>query len=149
MNLSPKELRTFILNTTKPYVLKGIDLQWHCFQITIDEWCSQLNGNLDFECASYCHHQYPQWEFNRYTKSMDAKEFLKRCRSSDSIDPWMSYGYKDLKNVPDICRKDVNFDRLGFDSLDDISFWLGSTAAHTPCHYDTYGCNIVVQVYGK
>ncbi|XP_035892657.1 HSPB1-associated protein 1 isoform X2 [Anopheles stephensi] len=32
---------------------------------------------------------------------------------------------------------------------EDITFWIGSKQAHTPCHYDTYGCNIVVQVFGR
>ena len=29
------------------------------------------------------------------------------------------------------------------------AFWLGSPGAHTPCHLDTYGCNIAVQLDGR
>lgn len=28
-------------------------------------------------------------------------------------------------------------------------FWYGSTGAHTQCHYDTYGTNVIVQVHGR
>ncbi|XP_050079416.1 HSPB1-associated protein 1-like [Anopheles maculipalpis] len=48
------------------------------------------------------------------------------------------------------CRRGINFERFGFPEVDeDITFWIGSAQAHTPCHYDTYGCNIVVQVFGR
>lgn len=28
-------------------------------------------------------------------------------------------------------------------------FWMGTTGAYTPCHFDTYGYNIVAQLYGQ
>lgn len=33
--------------------------------------------------------------------------------------------------------------------VEDSTLWIGSSGAHTPCHLDTYGCNIIAQVYGK
>ena len=29
------------------------------------------------------------------------------------------------------------------------TLWVGSEGAHTPCHYDTYGCNLVAQISGR
>lgn len=29
------------------------------------------------------------------------------------------------------------------------TLWIGSLGAHTPCHLDTYGCNLVFQVQGR
>lgn len=29
------------------------------------------------------------------------------------------------------------------------TLWIGSLGAHTPCHLDTYGCNLVLQVQGR
>lgn len=29
------------------------------------------------------------------------------------------------------------------------TFWFGSAEAHTACHYDTYGSNLVAQLYGR
>ena len=31
----------------------------------------------------------------------------------------------------------------------DSTIWIGNDGAHTPCHLDTYGCNLVAQVYGR
>jgi HSPB1-associated protein 1 len=32
---------------------------------------------------------------------------------------------------------------------EDANLWWGTRLARTPCHQDTYGCNIVVQLYGR
>lgn len=29
------------------------------------------------------------------------------------------------------------------------TLWIGSEGAYTPCHFDTYGYNLVAQIYGK
>ena len=29
------------------------------------------------------------------------------------------------------------------------TIWIGTELAHTPCHYDTYGCNLVAQLHGQ
>ena len=34
-------------------------------------------------------------------------------------------------------------------SSDKLTLWLSSQGAHTPLHYDTYGCNLVVQLSGQ
>lgn len=34
-------------------------------------------------------------------------------------------------------------------SAEESTVWIGSTGAHTPCHQDLYGINLVAQVYGK
>ena len=36
-------------------------------------------------------------------------------------------------------------DRNGTES----TIWIGSTGAYTPCHQDTYGFNLVTQIYGR
>ena len=45
----------------------------------------------------------------------------------------------------------VDWSLFGFPSKDgsDSTFWMGSAGAETPCHYDTYGCNLVAQIYGR
>ena len=48
-------------------------------------------------------------------------------------------------------RQSVDWSMFGFDGRDggDSTMWIGSAGAHTPCHYDTYGCNLVAQIYGR
>ena len=43
------------------------------------------------------------------------------------------------------------WDAVGFpeNGAASSTLWIGSSGAHTPCHADTYGCNVVVQVYGR
>lgn len=153
-NIRPNEIhRDLILNVTRPYLIKSCPLQWHCFNINIKEWCNEFNNDpaysagISFEYASKLHNQYPQWE--RYRKSivLQTDEFLKKITTNEQ--EWFSYGYKNLHDLPLKCSEGVDFGPLGFGELQDISFWLGSAGAHTSCHYDTYGCNIVVQVYGR
>lgn len=40
---------------------------------------------------------------------------------------------------------------LGFEgrSGKDSTFWIGSSGAYTPCHFDTYGSNLVAQICGR
>ena len=43
---------------------------------------------------------------------------------------------------------EVKWSNFGFseDEGQDMALWIGSTGAHTVCHYDTYGYNLVIQV---
>nr|CAD7431537.1 unnamed protein product [Timema monikensis] len=45
----------------------------------------------------------------------------------------------------------VTWANLGFPERtgSESTMWIGSSGAHTPCHIDTYGCNIVAQVMGR
>ena len=45
----------------------------------------------------------------------------------------------------------VDWSAFGFNERDGAqsTFWLGSQGAYTVCHYDTYGCNLVAQIYGR
>ena len=45
----------------------------------------------------------------------------------------------------------VDWSKFGFDHRDgkQSTFWLGTKGAYTVCHYDTYGCNLVAQIYGR
>ena len=45
----------------------------------------------------------------------------------------------------------VDWSSLGFPGRAgaESTLWLGSSGAHTQCHYDTYGCNLVAQIYGR
>lgn len=49
-----------------------------------------------------------------------------------------------------LCQS-MKWDMFGFPERSAVqtTFWCGSEGAYTPCHYDTYGFNIVVQLYGR
>ena len=45
----------------------------------------------------------------------------------------------------------LDWSPLGFEGRggEHSTIWIGSELAHTPCHYDTYGYNIVAQLFGR
>ena len=54
--------------------------------------------------------------------------------------------FKDNKEL----LNSVNWKLLGYDVENEAStWWIGSKGAHTNCHKDTYGKNLVVQVLGR
>lgn len=65
--------------------------------------------------------------------------------------------YADYKHMCQLCEdfpdllSSVDWGLFGFKGRNgqDSTLWVGSQGAHTPCHYDTYGCNIVAQLSGE
>lgn len=151
-------IKNIILNIKKPHVLKNLPLDWNCFSTTIEEFCSAFNDDnrhsngVVFEFADLMNDKYPQFERNRHDLKIKLSDFLIRFKNGgemNSDNKFASFSYKDLTELPLKCREGISYSKLGFEEVQDISFWLGSQGAHTSCHYDTYGCNIVVQVYGR
>ncbi len=64
--------------------------------------------------------------------------------------------YADYKYMCHVCRDHpellsaINWSLFGFEGCNgaESTLWIGSEGAFTPCHYDTYGCNIVAQLSG-
>lgn len=145
-------LRELILNTRAPIVLKNYDHQWTCFKDGLKSWCKHLDelspDLLQFERIALDETCEPQWERKRTIKEMTALQFLDEHANDCSY--WSGLNYKRKNEFPAECSKGIDFGCFGFPhATDDCTFWLSSKGANTPCHYDTYGCNIVVQVFGR
>ncbi|XP_038078353.1 HSPB1-associated protein 1-like [Patiria miniata] len=69
-------------------------------------------------------------------------------------DHWCYVDYKQMafmfEDHPDILQA-VRWSDLGFEDRDgrQSTLWIGSAGAFTPGHYDTYGFNLVAQIYGR
>lgn len=69
-------------------------------------------------------------------------------------DYWM---YADYKYMCQLCTdhqdlmRCIDWSVFGFSGRDgnQSTLWIGSEGASTPCHYDTYGCNLVAQLSGS
>lgn len=146
-------IRQIALEAKTPKILKNVDLKWPIFSQTLREWCEtfdkHLNEKVIFDIGAVGHFDCPYWERFRATHSMTLVEFLDNAQSGALKDKWATYSYQDIDSWPHEIRKDINFNASGFDNVEDILFWIGSKGANTPCHYDTYGINIVVQVFGR
>ncbi|KAM6269365.1 HSPB1-associated protein 1 isoform 2-T2 [Porphyrio hochstetteri] len=67
---------------------------------------------------------------------------------------WAYADYKYIARIfedkPEIFQ-DVRWSDFGFPgrSGKESTLWIGSEGANTPCHLDSYGCNLVLQVQGR
>ncbi|NXN23303.1 HBAP1 protein, partial [Nycticryphes semicollaris] len=67
---------------------------------------------------------------------------------------WAYADYKYIARIfedkPEIFQ-DVRWSDFGFPgrSGKESTLWIGSEGANTPCHVDSYGCNLVLQVQGR
>ncbi|XP_055710272.1 HSPB1-associated protein 1 [Phlebotomus papatasi] len=151
---TPEILSKIAFKTEEPCVVRNFEVPWKCLGSDLTEWCEIFDEihpqGVVFEKASQMHGQVPQWEyFREKTPKTTLKDFLSFSESEESNNSWLSYSYKSLRDLPGKIREEIDFSPLGFPEIkDDITLWLGSKGAHTPCHYDTYGRNIVIQVYG-
>ncbi|XP_039965847.1 HSPB1-associated protein 1 [Bactrocera tryoni] len=148
------KLRTLILNARKPFVLRNFKMNWNCFEQSLEEWCAnydrEVNSLTEFEVMP-CNqgNNTPHWERCRESIRMSLSQFLgKQKTSTDKF--WIGLNYQRIKNLPNALKQGIDFSRLGFsETTNECNYWLCSTQTNTPCHYDTYGCNIVAQVYGR
>jgi len=69
---------------------------------------------------------------------------------------WAYTGYNHLSKLSgsEELITSINWSKLGFGSNlgndgKETTFWLGCKDATTPCHYDSYGYNLVAQIKGK
>ncbi|ALC45506.1 CG43320 [Drosophila busckii] len=148
------QLRDIVLNTKVPLVLKNYSVDWECFEGSLLEWCTSFDEynakkTAVFESMEIMDGATPQWERKRKKTEMTMQQFLKNYSGNNAMH-WSAFQYKRAFDLPDQCLKGIDFESFGFSKHDrDFSLWLGSKGANTPCHYDTYGVNIVVQVYGS
>uniref|UniRef100_A0A182RFK4 JmjC domain-containing protein n=1 Tax=Anopheles funestus TaxID=62324 RepID=A0A182RFK4_ANOFN len=151
--MDPTKLKEIVLNAKRPYVLYNINPQWPCFKQTFNDWCETFDdahpNAVPFDECSMMGGCDPQWEWQRTKRHMKMRDICNRD-IQHKVERWNSFSYRNIELLPEPCRRGVNFACFGFPEVDeDVTFWIGSTQAHTPCHYDTYGCNIVVQVFGR
>lgn len=159
----PSLYKDLILNVRHPIVLKHSPLLWPCLnphEIPIERWAAyfdadtRYNNDADgiaFHIGAGVAGSQPQWEKDHRVKNMRMTDFLRDYADTTNRDEWASFSYRNLGDMPSECTRGIGLDRLGLErnATEDFTFWLGSRGAHTPCHYDTYGCNVVVQVYGR
>lgn len=147
------KVRDIVLNTRVPLVLKDFPVNWECFDGPLIDWCSHYDKNSSnlpaFESMRVADCKTPQWERKRKQINMTMQQFLNDFSKGEE-ENWAAYQYIRAGQLPDSCLQGIDFKQFGFaDHQNDYSLWLGSKYANTPCHYDTYGVNIVVQVYGS
>ncbi|RZC35173.1 HSPB1-associated protein 1 [Asbolus verrucosus] len=150
--MDPHELKYLLLNSKEPILFKN-KLDWGLFKWNLEDW-ERLLGNeeLNFRCGKNLFTKEPQWERGTTDAKATFKQFVSFTKTESQ--EWMYFDYKYLRewfNDIEELKKNINWSFFGFPELSskDCTIWIGSKGAHTPCHVDTYGCNLVSQVYGR
>lgn len=151
---SPQELRLAITSLSVPHKIENVKLNWKILNMSQNEWFESMDTGLDhkqvkFTTGNMQHADSPYWERIRGNESMSFGGFFEKTKTKYFDDRWASHSYKDIETWPNTLRDSIDFTALGFNDAQDILFWLGTRGANTPCHYDTYGFNIVVQIFGS
>ncbi|XP_033217370.1 uncharacterized protein LOC117173093 [Belonocnema kinseyi] len=153
---SEETLRRAILELDEPILLRNIIRKlngeniWNLLDWDLKTLAKKFgNVQLPFRTGHIAQTSRPQWEVECPMEWFTMKDFIKK----NDFESWYYFDYKYMhewcKNSPEILQS-LNWNRFGFD-LDgkDSTIWIGSKGAHTNCHQDSYGCNLVAQIHGK
>ncbi|KAG6465479.1 HSPB1-associated protein 1 [Manduca sexta] len=151
--LNEEAVRSVIAKASTPIVFRGFVDNWSICQWNIEKWCSVFGDKeIPFRCMKRDFiSDEPCWERRCKVKNMTFKNFVDNLPTSDD---WMYFDYKYVHQWftgDDELYKDISWKQFGYPGkgATDTTLWVGSKGAHTPAHQDTYGVNIVAQLYGK
>nr|CAD7441768.1 unnamed protein product [Timema bartmani] len=150
--LPPSLIKDMILGGLRyPIVFRGLIFDWEMLDWSPQAWVEHLGDmKLPFRRGQKKVTESPQWERGCSTEQLTMAEFFQE----DTSDSWLYFDYKYMhewfQDHPNILQA-VTWANLGFPERtgSESTMWIGSSGAHTPCHIDTYGCNIVAQVMGR
>lgn len=156
-------IRDRLLDEVAPVVLSGFLSTWKASSLTPETLAGVFpEHSLKFRIGKQS--TEVQWENQCQYASASISEFNEwvngDSRNSSSLSCFncdTHWCYADYKRMAEIFKdqpgflKDVDWSVLGFESYggEQSTFWLGSRGSNTVCHYDTYGCNLVAQLYGR
>ncbi|XP_057381740.1 HSPB1-associated protein 1-like [Daphnia carinata] len=161
----PAQIRRLISRVQKPLVFRGLIDSWPMLKFSQSEW-NNLFHQMELECrvgSRNSRGDQPQWEGKSDNIKCSYSEFIKWSENSSYVrNPEMSdletdkhflyYGYKYMKDIfnSEVLRM-TEWKAFGYPEKNgaESTFWMGTAGAHTPCHYDTYGCNLVAQLSGR
>ena len=160
----PKTIRRIVEHSAKPLIFRGLMDSWPLARYSFAEW-SDIFGDRLLECRvgrkRADEKGKPEWERHCDSIRCTFEELLKWTRNEHGSDErfkeyrpndhFLYFDYKYIKDIfdPDVIRM-IDWSTAGYTGRGgaESTFWLGTEGAHTPCHYDTYGCNLVGQIAG-
>lgn len=153
----------------EPLLLENAAKNWPCRRWTLSKFASLLGDKkLKFRIGPHRNNLPPGtvlWEGGCAYQEATLKNFEEWCQNTVASQDnplnkfhrdhfWCYADYKYMKdlfqNQPDV-YKDVPWESLGLKDLngEQSTVWIGSIGAHTVCHQDSYGFNIVAQIQGR
>lgn len=162
---TPEKAKELIMSLQQPAVFCNMVFDWPAQHWTAKHLSEVLQGKqIRFRMGMKSTGTAPQFETTCSYIEATLEEFLTwNCDQSTTSEPFRDYdhskfwAYADYKYFVSLFEdktdifQDVKWSDFGFPGRNgqQSTLWIGSMGAHTPCHLDTYGCNLVFQVQGR
>ncbi|KAK9309435.1 hypothetical protein QLX08_000916 [Tetragonisca angustula] len=157
---SKKVIHQAIMEIKEPIVFQQMlqnekgEYYWKLLEWNLSELAERFGDiKLPFRIGYNAGTMSPQWEVNCSVVSMTLLDFIQNMNSHEDNKEWYYFDYKYMqewfKDKPEIINS-INWERFSIDKTgNDSTLWIGSKGAHTNCHQDSYGCNLVAQIHGR
>ncbi|XP_077900248.1 HSPB1-associated protein 1 isoform X3 [Ictidomys tridecemlineatus] len=162
---TPEKAKEIIMSLQQPAIFCNMVFDWPARHWTAKHLSEVLHGKqIRFRMGMKNTDTVPQFETACSYVEATLEEFLTwNCDQSSDSGPFKDYdhskfwAYADYKYFVSLFEdktdifQDVIWSDFGFPGRNgqESTLWIGSLGAHTPCHLDSYGCNLVFQVQGR
>ncbi|XP_035310420.1 HSPB1-associated protein 1 isoform X2 [Cricetulus griseus] len=162
---TPEKAKEIIMSLQQPAIFCNMVFDWPAQHWTAEHLSRVLQGKqIRFRMGLRSTDTVPQFETACSYVDATLEEFLTwNCDQSSVSGPFKDYdhskfwAYADYKYFVNLFEdktnvfQEVMWSDFGFPGRNgqESTLWIGSLGAHTPCHLDSYGCNLVFQVQGR
>ncbi|XP_032680494.1 HSPB1-associated protein 1 [Odontomachus brunneus] len=127
--------------------------EWKLLEWDFSEFAEKLgNLKLPFRVGYNSRLMNPQWERHCLIEYMTLQEFAENIKELKDK-RWYYFDYKYMHEWFDDKSEiltSLSWCKFGIDKDgSDSTLWIGSKGAHTNCHQDSYGYNLVAQIHGR
>ncbi|XP_063355060.1 HSPB1-associated protein 1 homolog [Pelmatolapia mariae] len=165
---SPEETWRIVHHLQQPAVFLNMTCDWPVLHWTAEHLSSCLGDRLiRFRLGRKEKTKAPAPLFETQCSYVEASvaQFLSwtQGQSGTDVGPFSEYSYSeywayaDYKYIAMLFQdqpfmfEHVKWSEFGFEGRNgrESTLWIGTEGANTPCHLDSYGCNLVLQVQGR
>ncbi|XP_030614460.1 HSPB1-associated protein 1 homolog [Archocentrus centrarchus] len=165
---SPEETRRIVHHLQQPAVFLNMTCDWPVLRWTAEHLSSCLGDRrVRFRLGrkEKTNTQAPLFETQCSYVEASVAQFLSwtRGQSGTDVGHFSEYSsseywaYADYKYITMLFQdqpfmfEHVKWAEFGFEGRNgrESTLWIGTEGANTPCHLDSYGCNLVLQVQGR
>ncbi|XP_023130340.1 HSPB1-associated protein 1 homolog [Amphiprion ocellaris] len=163
---SPEESRRILDHLQQPAVFLNMTCSWPVLNWTAEHLSGCLGDKLvRFRLGRKEETNTPLFETQCSYEEAKVAQFLSWTQGQFGADvgPFSKYShseywaYADYKYIAMLFHdqpsmfEDVKWSEFGFEGRNgrESTLWIGTEGANTPCHLDSYGCNLVLQVQGR
>ncbi|XP_008300098.1 HSPB1-associated protein 1 homolog [Stegastes partitus] len=163
---SPEESRRIVDHLQQPAIFLNMTCGWPVLRWTAEHLSGCLADKLiRFRLGRKEETNTPLFETQCSYVEAKVTQFLSwtQGQSETDVGPFSEYphseywAYADYKYIAMLFQdqpfmfEDVKWSEFGFEGRNgrESTLWIGTEGANTPCHLDSYGCNLVLQVQGR